>query len=286
VIRTVLLPLDGSELSDQILGQVSRILDAQDVGVVSLLHVVPPSLDFVRSKKATQIAEDHLARVRTHLSGKSIPASLNVVTGDAAEAILAHIAEHSPDLVAMATHARSGVESWIRGSVAERVLHHSQSPVLLCTPAALAGELQAPFQRILVPLDGSEEALRILPLVKEMARLYESEVLLLRVANLAHQVEDGVESWTAEQVAETLEPARAQLEAAGTRVRVISKFGDPVDEIRSALEEHQVDLLMLSTHGRSGVSRWWYGSVSSAVLQQCPCPVLLRRVRPGEQPAA
>src|SRR5690606_4787778 len=111
-------------------------------------------------------------------------ASVRVVTGDPVEEIVAEAERLQPELVAMATHGRSGLTRFVRGSVAEQVIRACPAPVLVANPRALDGmgegrELR--FRRILVPVDGSDVSLGVLPLVEDLGRLYDSEVLLLRV---------------------------------------------------------------------------------------------------------
>lgn len=278
MFRKVLIPLDGSELADKVLGPVDRILRDQTVGVVDLLQVVPPE----DGAEARSVAEEHMKGVRKQLSANSIPASITVEEGDPAEKILAHVREHQPDLVAMATHGRSGVQRWLRGSVAERVLRHCSVPLLLCNPTSLGPDApQNPFGKILVPLDGSELAAGILALVGAVARIYDSEVVLLRIASFAVADEKQMRLRNEDDIIATLQPLAEQLAAVGIeKVSLRASFGAPAVQILDQADREDVDLVALSTHGRSGLSRWWFGSVAEAVLRHCRCPVLVRRIAP------
>ena len=104
-------------------------------------------------------------------------------TGDPADAILQVALEFNIDLIAMGTQVRSGVAKRFMGSVAETVLRGSQLPVLLSRPGIFPAHKT--LRRILVPLDGSEESLMILPIVKIMAIRTAAEIVFLHVSDRA-----------------------------------------------------------------------------------------------------
>lgn len=138
------------------------------------------------------------------------------------------------------------------------------------------------FSRILVPLDGSALAEAILPQVTELATLHGAEVVLLRVA-LAHvfpgtnQTEAQVQ---AVQEAEAyLAVAVQPLLAGGIKAQTVVRYGHAAEEILDHAEAGSVDLIAMSTHGRSGPRRWMLGSIAEKVLRAAPVPVLLVRAR-------
>jgi nucleotide-binding universal stress UspA family protein len=184
----------------------------------------------------------------------------------------------------MATHGRSGPSRWVRGSVAERVLRGSSSTVLLANPRALdQAEQDLRFGSVLVPLDGSSQSESILPTVIELAKLYGAGVKLLRVGWLApaamdYPVHAAIPPVTPEELEATLEAPRARLQAAGLKVETAVSFGFEADEILAAIEREPGTLLAMTTHGRTGLDRWLFGSVAEKVLRACTCPVLVKRV--------
>jgi nucleotide-binding universal stress UspA family protein len=168
---------------------------------------------------------------------------------------------------------------------------HSRYPILL-------SEVRV-FRKILVPLDGSDLAEAVLPYVTELAKRFDAQVVLL-------QVIDSFEKLVAEMMPATLEPsggaamvgvdvaeeqARAEREQAEAYLQhaVAGLASDAVnataavvdgnagDEILRYAQENAVDLIAMSTHGRSGLSRLVYGSVTDAVLRASRCPVLVIR---------
>lgn len=277
MFRKTLIPLDGSELSEQVLDAVTRLIARQDVGVTSLLRVVD-------REDEQEAAEDYLAKLRTRLSQRSIPASVNVAVGDPAEEILRCVQHEGHDLIAMATHGRSGITRWVRGSVAERILRSTAVPLLLVTPRTEDQEPEEFFQRILVPHDGSTLADQVLPHVKQVATLYGSKVILLRVESLAFADPEGrIVSRTPEQVLSALEQTASRWREAGLDVELRGELGEPASRIIELVDQKDVDLVVISTHGRSGFNRWWFGSVAEAVLRRCHAPLLVQRAA-GESP--
>ena len=152
------------------------------------------------------------------------------------------------------------------------------------------------FKHILVPLDGSELAETALPLARELARGFDAAVTLFSVARPPYlAVEVGGHAYT-----ELLTDLRSQvrleteqylgrwqrrLQAEGRVVHQRIVEGEPVAElILDAVEDAGIDGIVMSTHGRGGVSRWVFGSVADKVLQQATVPVLLVRAQEQEGP--
>lgn len=151
------------------------------------------------------------------------------------------------------------------------------------------------LQRILVPLDGSELAEQALPYATTLAQKFDAELILFRALQ-AYQIvplpEFGVVPYEYEEIVEQAEgQARAYLEEVQERVReedvrtrvAILKSQSVAEAIVDFAEQEEVDLIVKTTHGRSGLSRWVFGSVAIRVLEQAPCPVFLIRVTEGNR---
>ena len=143
------------------------------------------------------------------------------------------------------------------------------------------------YKRILVPLDGSPLAAKVLPHVQELAKSTGAAVILLRVA-FTHVLPnaDPIETQvTAVQEAERYVMERAKaLQAVGVRAEGKVRYGDPVEEILDHVAPDQIDLIAMATHGRTGLKRVVLGSVTEQVLRRTPVPMLLWRVHPLEEP--
>lgn len=148
------------------------------------------------------------------------------------------------------------------------------------------------YRKMLVPLDGSDLSESVLPHVKEIAAgCHVPEVVLLRVceppAIRADYPSDRPEGWdehfsgltelARRQCGLYLDDMRKRLSAEGLPVKADSRLGDPAEEIVSYAEKNGIDLIVMASRGRSGVSRWAVGSVAEKVFRATCVPVLMVR---------
>ena len=123
------------------------------------------------------------------------------------------------------------------------------------------------YERILVPLDGSELAERALPYAEGIALRLHSEVILLTVSALGDCLERLLRAY--------LENKAGELLSSGVKASPLVVEGDTANEILNLAEKNHVDLIIISTHGRSGISRWALGNVANKVLRASHIPTLL-----------
>lgn len=139
------------------------------------------------------------------------------------------------------------------------------------------------IKKILVPLDGSPLANKILPLVSDLAKKYEAEVTLLHVyfIEFGEPVPPSVTEAIEREVAQCelfLANTAKELQNQGVKqVKIVCLKGSPAREIISYAKNNQIDLIAMSTHGRGEVA-WVLGSVAEKVVSHAPVPVLLHRV--------
>ncbi len=136
------------------------------------------------------------------------------------------------------------------------------------------------YRKILVPLDGSDCAEGVLPYVEDLASDLKASVSLLRVA-FAHTF-PGADQTEAEvavvrEAEKYLAKVEEVLKAKGFRVDSHVRYGNDAEEILDHAFQNDVDLIAMSTHGRSGLGRWMLGSVAEKVLRHAPKPVFLVR---------
>jgi nucleotide-binding universal stress UspA family protein len=149
------------------------------------------------------------------------------------------------------------------------------------------------FKKILVPLDGSKLAEKALPYAEALAQKFEAELILVWVVQrpILMSAEYGVtaaplevlmaqETQTAQEYLSHLR-AHFQQRQLATRTMVVEDFS-VADAVITLANQEGADLIVKTTHGRSGPSRWLLGNVALKVLQQAPCPVFLVRVKAGE----
>ena len=140
--KKVLVPLDGSELAEVVLPHVKEMVAGHGEANVVLLRIVeplpagtPPAVDFeVVQKAGVKAAEEYLARMKARLTKEGLDVETRVLTGRPAETITDFAQREKVDLIALATHGRSGVSRWVFGSVADRLVRSSSVPILLIRP--------------------------------------------------------------------------------------------------------------------------------------------------------
>jgi len=135
------------------------------------------------------------------------------------------------------------------------------------------------YRKIVVPLDGSEIAESILPHVKDMAVAHQAEVILLRVLSATGVLPSAAER-EAMEARNYLSAVEERLKRQGVNARFTIRHGEDAAEIIDYAEVNDVDLIAMSSHGRSGVGRWIFGSVAEKVLRGTNKPILLVRA-PG-----
>jgi nucleotide-binding universal stress UspA family protein len=292
----ILVALDGSELSERILPYA--IFTAAKLKVpAELLHVL--ELEPLQSASAEQQLRFHnvlaAARIKSMDYLKKIAASFVgaaqtnclVEIGKPAEVIVDRAASDARVLIAMTTHGRSGINRWLLGSVADKVLHAAANPLLLVRatdePKKLA---MPPLQKIMVALDGSPLAEIVLPHAAELAAKMGLGIVLARVFGFPTPVfaEDyGVyveELWDQIEAEsqEYLDQKAKQICAQGVpRVSTQSVPGLASEKLIELAQDSPGTLVAMCTHGRSGVNRWVLGSVTDRVVRHLGGPVLIIR---------
>jgi nucleotide-binding universal stress UspA family protein len=283
MIERIVVPLDGSLTAEAILPHVRRVLYRNDSEVILVRAVVPPPVE-----NAITIAEAQLAAAREYILGQQdrlkqggVRVKHEVRIGSALGVILDVVEEQKATMIALATHGSSGVQRVLFGSVAENVIRKSPVPVLLVRPfwsydLVPPGRVeQRPVRNLLLPLDGSDRALEALPNVIEFADLFETRVVLLRVLEEKKR-KPGTEDERAEAEKQLKSVAKA-IEKKGVETLSLVEKGDPVEQILKAIRFNEVDLIAMTTHGRSGLSRLVTGSVTEKVLRQATVPLLVTR---------
>ena len=133
--QSILVPLDGSKLAEAILPEVEELaalLSARlHLIMVSRIHVLPGVDPTDAQVKVIHRAIDYLEKLKEKLSARIINIDLHTPYGDPAEKILEVCQRHDINLIAMSTHGRSGIGHWLLGSIADKVVRHSEKPVLL-----------------------------------------------------------------------------------------------------------------------------------------------------------
>ena len=277
--RTLLVPLDGSALGEGALPTAATLAQRMGARVV-LVRVVDDA-----SPSTVHTAQHYLESVRARLPS-GVPVETHVSHGPAATGILDAIFNSRADLVIMTTHGRGGLRRLVYGSVAAKVLVASPAPVWL---VPVRGTPYPPLlskssAQVLAVLDGSLFAEAALAHTTALARVLGGSVLLLRVVPPQPLLVDPM-------IAETLSPEADDEQAAevylrnvastltheGISVHTVFRTGSPAQAILDEIWSSGADVLVIATHGRSGIDRTLLGSVAQAVIHACAIPMLVVR---------
>ncbi len=244
----------------------------------SLAHQlsVPVSLLSVASGAAEAATRrDHLGKALRRMGERSIEIETMIDPSIAAK-IVAEVEARDGTLLCMATHARRSLAEVVVGSVAEDVIRHIGSAVLVLGPKAAERTLGA-IQIVLVALDGSRRAEAILPDAAGLAKTLRAELRLLRAAPPSLRMEPNVQSSGVDEerylkdVAETVETRH------GVEPSIhVFPSGEPARRIAEYAKQFEEPLIAMTTHGRTGIRKTVLGSVADDLLRTAPCPILLR----------
>jgi nucleotide-binding universal stress UspA family protein len=298
----ILVPLDSSDLAEYALRPAIALAQKAE-GSVLLLHVLTPktvvipelpevmaqsmySYDVSFSQEEAA-GRDYLGGIQQNIAQgyDSISWSARVENGDPASMIVDVAQEEGVGLIVMSTHGYSGVTRWMLGSVTERVLRHASCPVLVVRS-------QEAIRHVLVTLDGSPLAESSLPLGFAVALGLGAVITLLRVDTESDYLDEreivaleanepGLGNRYRQRFADTaahyLQGLAVGGLAMGLQVHTAVRSGKTAQTILQFVEQNDVDLIVMSTHGRSGLARWRYGSVTEKVLHGASCAILINR---------
>lgn len=195
--------------------------------------------------------------------------------------IVRYAAHHDVDMVVMGTHGRRGLNHLMLGSVAEEVVRSADCPVL----TVRARETPAPqaFKRFLLPMDFSEHSEPALCAAHALATDFGASLQLLHVveplqnmgiSNYSHEIGVKWESSQKEAAEEIMKKACDDLGTKAVAHTFKTVSGKPADAIPIVAEEYDGDLIIIPTHGRTGLKRFLMGSVAEKVVRHARCPVL------------
>ena len=306
----VIVPLDGSGLAEQALTYAQLIAGSMSIPIelIEAFDILPPA---VRDKytpyivrmmldDAQERSESYLAPIRGRLDAAGYTVSTSTLRGMPADAIVALAGADSEALVVMSTHGRGGISRWVLGSVADKVLHSISNPVLVVRAtqgSVTSGEIS--LKTVLVPLDGSKRAEMSLPHAVGIASALEARISLLRVtppADYYHQdlasveprlIASGESGWMSADDLIAADAGEVGTYLSDLKGRLSGDFGAEVtaehQQRRNAAQviidtaTAQSSLVVMTTHGRSGLGRMVLGSVTDRVVRHSNSPVLVIR---------
>jgi nucleotide-binding universal stress UspA family protein len=313
MFKKILVPLDGSIESETVLPYV-RDLAIRFGSEVDILSVGLGS----KKRRVNQLLDDYVQHVVEHLQNNhincrsvlvysesenetidfaqvateklDIRAKGKVFYGGPAETILFYTQRHHVNLIIMATHGHSGLKRWWLGSVFEKVISQCTVPVLVIHSKhvrEIDREHRATFRHVLAPLDGSEAGESALHDAEEVAVKTGASITLLHVIPEPHAVEARFLGSEFTRFVKAMHDAGEnyltrtcnRLSEKGIKASYKIVYGDPAQQIIDIAAHEKNDLIALSTHGRSGITRFVMGSVADKVLHASKLPMWLVRPR-------
>ncbi|QWC18128.1 universal stress protein [Halorubrum sp. 2020YC2] len=273
----ICVPTDGSDAAAAAFEHVLAV--AADHGAtVHVLHVADTTRDSVTriggdvvdvlEQEGESIVEEAAARA----AERGVDVETAVRQGGVPETVVAYADEVDADLVAMSTRGRQGVERVV-GSTTERVVRRSPVPVLALRPGDET--VPYPYGDVLVPTDGSPTAAAAIERAVPTAKRAGATVHVLSVVDTGGiGVGDHVDALSEEAEA-AVAAGVERVEAAGLEsVGAVEVAASAASGIRAYVGDPGVDLVVMGTHGRTGVGKYLLGSVAERTLRTAPVPVL------------
>jgi nucleotide-binding universal stress UspA family protein len=294
--KRMLVLLDGSTISEvvfsyarELSGRLGLDLDLLHVCTTQEAEQLPMRVAYIEHMAEQLQKESEEIGKASGAAQKTRRVTGRVVIGYPAEEILEYAENNNIDLIMMATHGRSGIRRWGIGSVADKVIHESPVPVWLVPSQLHEGILydKLPKNYILVPLDGSKNAEIVLPHVITLAKLrgvQNMEVLLINVMREPVDIGDPSakelirENWSAMKTEGEmyLNEVVQRLAKEGITATAEQLVGDPAEEIVRYAANNTPRLIVMSTHGRTGFSRYVFGNTTENVMRRLQkTPLLL-----------
>ena len=273
MVNQILIPLDGSESTEEVLHYTHTIASCRPDTALTLLHVTSDEVDSAAKDNL------HLKTLSDLLSAEGWPVDAQVRSGDPVAAISATADEISASLIVMSTHGRSGLERIHKGSITESVLRVSNCPVFILhseRPEPSDKRSDHLFKRILVPLDGTSESSAILPCVQQFALFHDSTVILFHDGPKDSNNATKDEAAQITHIRAMLELQSVQMANAGVRVGVDwTSYRHPIREILDTVDAMNVDLVAMATHTTAHASQPLEESVTADVIRHAHCPLLV-----------
>lgn len=292
----ILVPTDGSDHALRAAehgAYLAELFDAT-VHLLAVADVDAASGPF----SAGGVDDEYIARLETEAESavdatESVMTNVEavqreIVTGQPSEAILDYVSTHDVDLVAMGTHGRRGVTRVLTGSVAEHVLRRSPVPVL-SVRATHRTEVDDGYDEIMIPTDGSDEAAAAVEHGLAVADRVDARVHAVSVVNLG-DVATGSEMGIPQGVLDQLEASATNAaesvaeaaRAAGLDAVTATPTGYPGHALLNYVEDTDVDLVAMGTHGHTGLDRVVLGSTAERLVRKSTAPVLTVSTREAD----
>jgi nucleotide-binding universal stress UspA family protein len=298
-VQNIIVPIDFSEMSVQAI-QIAKQLARRCGASIHLAHVrqfsyaadlmapVPPMVPFAFTPYEHDAARSVLKELKKVASECGVsPASCDILSGAPPFDEICRLGQTIPaDLIVMPTHGRTGLKHVFLGSTAERIVQHSSCPVLVTRRSALQANNGSQFRikTIVVPVDFSSCSREGLRYAIAFAKEFGAKIILLHATYLGYIYSaegNGIYDIPALQKAAREIAERKMRELirsvnfGGVKFETAFTDGSPVIDICGFAKDHDIDLIITSTHGFTGFTHVLIGSIAEQVVRHSPCSVLV-----------
>jgi len=305
----ILVPLDGSQLAECVLPHILAVASSFNAEI-TLLRILeknqagaaPQLFDLLNWQINKTRAALYLEKTKARFEETGQRTRTVVLEGLEAEGITEYAQSQGMKLIILSSHGRNGLTQWGLSNITQKIILSAQTSLMIVradkyvsNPAELSAS--APFyQRILVPLDGSQRAENVLPIITQLARFHKSIIHLVQVVQtpeMARQMPPVAEDIDLSNrvVARNLEEAgryleqvksRSYLDGLAVQTHLLNSDNVAV-ALHQLVEQEQIDLLTLSAHGYSGNHQWPYGSMVNNFILYGKVPLLIVQDLPVKQ---
>jgi nucleotide-binding universal stress UspA family protein len=298
--RSILVPLDGSTSAEHALPWALSIAGKNGTQLHLVRVHVPPVPIMVGNELASDVMLDSAVRkieasyleevVQRLKQNATVPIHSSLLEGAVADAIDDHAKTIKADLIAITSHGRGAFARFWLGSVADKIIRHAPAPILVVRPSddsAVDLKTRPSFQRIVIPLDGSKLAERIIEPAIELGKTSAAEYSLVLILEAVENIEALADmkvkipgGWMPEA---TEAKAEIYLDKVAHHMRghsvivhpKVIAHGSAAGGILEYAKTHGNPLIALATHGSSGLKRLILGSVADKIIRGATTPVLI-----------
>lgn len=293
MFKKILVPLDGSRTAEMVLpyGEMIATKFSAEIIIASVSELHAEEVDPLYHSYQERIIEKVELQLKDWEAKEGVKVKGVVLFGKPADEILKYAKENNLDLIAMCSRGRSSRGPWLLGNIAAKVLRAAEIPVLLIRKPIDSTYIQEKrlVKKILLPLDGSRLGEIAIPFAEALALAFNAEIILFqvytpstietgyRVPEITLATQREIEEHIKEFAQSYLRQWEIKFQEKGLVTSCVLKLGSPADQILEYAEENGIDLIVMSTHGRSGIGRWVFGSVTDKVLHSGDMAVLTVR---------
>jgi nucleotide-binding universal stress UspA family protein len=301
MFRTILVPLDGSQLAEVVLPHANALAKAFDASLW-LVRVIESTadeemqpVDPLQWQITKREAETYLEKTAELLRINGITTEYSILEGKTAGRIVEFAENQEIDLILLSSHGKSGLSRWNISSITRKIIQNAKRSTMIVrayeSPDTRLERFH--YHRILVPLDGSLRAEYVLPIASMIARHQGAEMLMVHVVFKPEmprrkplsdedlQLIDRFIERNRQEATQYLEQIDCQAPVECTTRLIISENVE--NSLHDLVESEQIDLVVMSAHGYSGNRRQPFGNVTTNFIEYGSSPLLIVQDLPAEE---